>query len=237
MPRFLQFRKWWRGFTLIELLVVIAIIAILVGMLLPAVQKVRDAANRSASQNNLKQMTLATINYSDQHNNSMPGSWNIHTDRWSWSGSGTLNRTGTRGNIFYAILPQMEEDPFYKKGQILAINNWGGTQTWNQNYYDYWQSNGVVGYAPAIKSYSAPGGPTAAPAQPSTSYISNARVFQGVYESAEGWTTWNYLPQTQRFPAALTDGTHQTIGFAEAYQQPAGGSSVWGAQPRYYGDG
>jgi prepilin-type N-terminal cleavage/methylation domain-containing protein len=104
MHRTLPLRR--SAFTLIELLVVIAIIAILIGLLLPAVQKVRDAANRMQSQNNLKQMTLGLHNFVSTHEVTPPMFGTVP--------SGGANLAG--GSVFYHLLPYIEQDNLYRLG-------------------------------------------------------------------------------------------------------------------------
>jgi prepilin-type N-terminal cleavage/methylation domain-containing protein len=98
-----------RGFTLIELLVVIAIIAILIALLVPAVQKVREAAARTQTNNNLKQCALAVHNYHDTYR-TLPDAFNI----------GGIYASGAGMSMWFHLLPYVEADNIYKSSAALT---------------------------------------------------------------------------------------------------------------------
>jgi prepilin-type N-terminal cleavage/methylation domain-containing protein len=206
MPFMHVFRRG-RGFTLIELLVVIAIIAILIGLLLPAVQKVREAAARSQCSNNMKQISLATVNCADTHQGVLPPGDGMYPNQ-------IQSNYNSYASVFFHILPYMEQGNAYnstlRQGDPHGQN--GGFLT----YSPFWNNLNAT-----IKTYMCPSDPTTSISNGTTtspsSYAYNAIVFP---------VDWN---GRSRFPASITDGTSNTIFFTEMPSVCSGFWPDWGA--------
>jgi prepilin-type N-terminal cleavage/methylation domain-containing protein len=191
-----------KAFTLIELLVVIAIIAILIGLLLPAVQKVRAAAARAQCQNNLKQLGLAVQNYAGANDSSLPA---LTSDGLSDNGSAA--KYGTYwGGILITLLPYIEQQALYNSA--ISVPN------------DTWDGNGkpTTRFQP-VKTYQCPADFTLVNGWSANwvgswmggSYAANYQLFGSIRPPNTHADTPQYTIGN------IPDGNSNTIGFGEGY--------------------
>jgi len=197
------------GFTLIELLVVIAIIAVLIGLLLPAVQKVREAAARTTSSNNLKQIALSVHTYSGAFNGNLP-------PLVDW---GTNAPTGYGiQSIFFTLLPYLELNNIYQQFN----------KTVPQTYYKQVTAGGAQGAASnIIKVFINPADSTGSSGtQQQSNFTINKQVVPPYEQTISGlYATTSYAANGLVFkgnigglPKTFVDGTSNTIMFAERFQ-------------------
>jgi prepilin-type N-terminal cleavage/methylation domain-containing protein len=203
MARLFLSRRW-RGFTLIELLVVIAIIAILIALLVPAVQKVREAAARTQCTNNLKQMSLALISCADTYQGKLPPGIGLYPSDGGRAADGNGD-----GGILLHILPFIEQAPLYKASYVKPepSDRNGGLGTYSQ-----W--TGPIQNA-QVPVYNCPSDPTNIGAPARTSYGHNGQLFRHNY---------NWGVRLSRFPASIGDGTSNTAFFADAVRRVNAGN-------------
>jgi prepilin-type N-terminal cleavage/methylation domain-containing protein len=212
MPLFRLFRRV-RGFTLIELLVVIAIIAILIGLLLPAVQKVREAAARMQCANNLKQMSLGTANMADNYTGKLPGSIGLYP-------STNPANTNADGGVLLFLLPYIEQGTLYNSSfatNAQVATNGHGDRNGGLPVYSQWNvqpwlgAQGNNGTGAIVNTYVCPSDYTIGTVNSwgwkrgHGSYGVNGQVFR------EGYWARNTL----RYPASFTDGTSNTVFYTE----------------------
>jgi prepilin-type N-terminal cleavage/methylation domain-containing protein/prepilin-type processing-associated H-X9-DG protein len=161
------------AFTLIELLVVVAIIAILIGLLLPAVQKVRDAAARAQCQNNLKQLGLALHNFHDA-NGVFPAS--------GWTTAGPGNPAGRYVGWRPLTLPYIEQENLQKLYDFTS---------------DWWAGTNPVAAAVPVKTYQCP----SAPRRDVTSAVAKPPRPAMTFANPLAWTDYEAIMGVQ--PAAI----------------------------------